>query len=539
MNFLQKAIASAVGIPLSAGYGAAGDRDTGGVVTFADGSQVSTTPRLRSINDQIVPNKEIIDSNVIDAVQNNGFLAGAIETSITAMVGSGVKLNALPMWRLVPGGSQDWADDISETIEQGWASFTAGTRLDHFGTSNWQALQAQAIRSFYMTGEILAVVGRSKGVRGQRWRTKINLLDPSQLRAPTQGEYKDKTTGGIEFNDAGEPVAYHVTKAPRGSGRYDRNEDTKTTRIERFDRFGRQQVIHLFDAVRPRQARGVSPIAPVLCSSSQLDSYMKAVLVAAEQQTSTTAVIKADIADQATAEAIIHGTDPAHAEALTAHQMQMAATRNALYDAQAMGRSAAGNHSTGTLFLSPGDEMELLQPSSQAEAVESYSNAILSEVGRAFGLSIEQLTGDYRRTSYSSARMSTKLHHASVMALKSRILNPLLDAVYRLFLEELALRTPIMPEGSSFFTDLDALAHAEWMSPQPTDADPLKTAKSTEVALENRTTTLAEIYAAKGQDWRDALQQMKAEQDLIEQLGLIDPKATSQTIDSLDEPNQD
>ncbi|MCK6490712.1 MAG: phage portal protein, partial [Planctomycetes bacterium] len=77
--------------------------------------------------------------------------------------------------------------------------------------------------------------------------------------------------------------------------------------------------------------------------------------------------------------------------------------------------------------------------------------------------------------------------------------------------------------------------------------DPLKEANAQAKRLENHTTTLADEYARKGQDWEAQLRQRAREQQLMRDLGLELKPADGPAIspvdpaspDSPDTPNSD
>ncbi|MCA9108236.1 MAG: phage portal protein, partial [Planctomycetales bacterium] len=79
---------------------------------------------------------------------------------------------------------------------------------------------------------------------------------------------------GIEFDSAGNPIAYHVLRSHPG--------DALGGLEAKFDRVPVENVIHWFRVDRPGQARGVPDILPALPLFAQLRRYTLAVLAAAE-----------------------------------------------------------------------------------------------------------------------------------------------------------------------------------------------------------------------------------------------------------------
>ena len=79
-------------------------------------------------------------------------------------------------------------------------------------------------------------------------------------------------TGGVEMDDYGAPIAYHVMR--RHPGSIDR---AQMLIWDKYPAFGtktkRRNVIHLFDKTRPGQTRGVPYLTPVIETIKQLDRY--------------------------------------------------------------------------------------------------------------------------------------------------------------------------------------------------------------------------------------------------------------------------
>ena len=99
----------------------------------------------------------------------------------------------------------------------------------------------------------------------------LKLIEPDQVTTP---DFRlDVPVDGIVFDDAGNPVEYHVLKDHPGDG-YSISRE--------YDRVPAAAVIHWFRADRPGQARGVPDILPALPLFAQLRRFTLAVIPAAE-----------------------------------------------------------------------------------------------------------------------------------------------------------------------------------------------------------------------------------------------------------------
>jgi len=98
---------------------------------------------------------------------------------------------------------------------------------------------------------------------------------------------------------------------------------------------------------------------------------------------------------------------------------------------------------------------------------------------------------------------------------RDRIRNRVVDRVYLAWVQEAALAgaiPPALPPVSTWSW--------EWHWDGFDSIDPQKDAQTDALELTSNTTTLAEIWARKGQDWEEALRQRAREVALAAELGL-------------------
>lgn len=101
----------------------------------------------------------------------------------------------------------------------------------------------------------------------------LRLIEADQISTPELIVPMPNAIDGIVFDEAMNPVTYHVLKEHPG--------DTRLVSIE-YDSVPATSVIHLFRMDRPGQGRGVPDLTPALPLFAQLRRYTLAVLGAAE-----------------------------------------------------------------------------------------------------------------------------------------------------------------------------------------------------------------------------------------------------------------
>lgn len=106
-------------------------------------------------------------------------------------------------------------------------------------------------------------------------KLNLRLVEADQVTTPDLNPLQPSAVDGIVFDEAGNPIQYHVLREHPGDGRL-------VGTILDYDRLPADAVIHWFRTDRPGQARGVPDIMPALPLFAQLRRYTLAVIAAAE-----------------------------------------------------------------------------------------------------------------------------------------------------------------------------------------------------------------------------------------------------------------
>lgn len=175
-------------------------------------------------------------------VANNAHAASAAEAWVSALVGTGLKV-------------QSSRTGLAEEFEAWTDDADADELTDLYGQ------QAGAARSMVINGEAFALMlpdGR------------IRLLDPEQVdRNITQNAGSGKVVQGVEFDATGRRIAYHIRRDQPGMPF---PVSYETLRVPAA------QVLHMFKPLFPGQVRGISWFAPVLLRIADYDRSIDAQL---------------------------------------------------------------------------------------------------------------------------------------------------------------------------------------------------------------------------------------------------------------------
>lgn len=174
-----------------------------------------------------------------------------------------------------------------------------------------------------------------------------------------------------------------------------------------------------------------------------------------------------------------------------------------------------------------GDELQLFTQARDVNSFEAFSRTLLRRIAASVGCTYEELAMDYSTTNYSSARAAMIHAWAETLALQTLIKDQIVTPFYVGWLEEAIEEERIaLPAGApDFWENLDAYARARWIAPGKGYIDATKEIQAAAMELENGMTTLEDVCAEQGKDWREVLETRARELAEFQRLGLTPPAA--------------
>lgn len=402
---------------------------------------------------------------------NNSYARGIILTLANDVVGTGPRLQLLT--------SDATANNQLEHEFQRWARSIG---------------LAEKLRTMRMAratdGEVFAVL-TSNSALATTVQLDLRLLEADQVATPDLNPLRTSSVDGIVFDDAGNPVEYHVLRQHPGETAGGLNRD--------YDRFPAAAVIHWFRADRPGQARGIPDIMPALPLFAQLRRFTLAVLAAAETA--------ADFAG------ILYTDAPANGEADSAEPFEpIELEKRAL------------------LTMPGGWKMSQMEAEQPATTYGEFKREILNEIARCLNMPANVARADSSGYNYASGRLDHQTYFKSIRVEQSQLESVVLDRILAAWLDEAALIPGLIPPGLPPFSRWDH----QWFWDGREHVDPAKEASAQATRLSSHTTTLAEEYARRGLDWEEQLRQRAKEVALMNELGL--PSAAAQPASPPEEP---
>ncbi len=229
-------------------------------------------------NSSIIFDLPTLRARSYDLYRNSPIGIGAINTTVTSVVGSGLKLNSR-IDRRTLGMTEEEATDWEFQTEREFHLFADTKEFDLAVSQNFMESSELFFRSTLVAGDCFALLP-SVQRRHSAYRTRCQLVEASRVTNEKNKPDSDLLVGGIERDANGAPLFIHIEKRNRSS----RVQSKKSgwTRVPMFgQRTGRRNILHGFHPLRIGQARGVPYLAPVIESLKQLERYTDNELMAA------------------------------------------------------------------------------------------------------------------------------------------------------------------------------------------------------------------------------------------------------------------
>jgi len=464
-----------------------------------------------SADSDILPDLPLMRERSRALVSNAPLATGAVNTVVTNVVGTGLKLQARVDRDALAGvlGTTDEEFDAWErAAEREFRTWAESTDCDVTRTQNFAGIQELAMRSVLMSGDTL--VARRFPDRGQRIATALQVIEGDRLANAAGTRDTPEMAGGVKRDSYGAPVAYRILRQHPGDAPANLSEADE---IAAFGPSGLRQVYHLFHKTRPGQTRGVPYLAPVIESLKQLDQYREAEMMAAVIGAMFTVFIKTEDGE---------GLAPMQP---TAETGGAASDKDFKLSPGAM------------LNLLPNESVEFANPGRPNVAFDPFTQAILRQIGVALELPFEILIKHFT-ASYSAAQAALVEAWKFFRARRAWLASGLCQPVYEAVIYEAVARGHLAAPG--FMGDpfiRAAYLGAQWVGPPRGQINQQVEVKAARDRVEGGFSTLAfETAEMTGEDWeRNHAQSVKEHRARVEG-GLIPPTIVPSSSTSTD-PN--
>jgi len=393
---------------------------------------------------------------------NDPYYGGMIRTFVADLFGTGPSLQ-----------SQSDRDDLNSRIEKRWAEWAdeIGLLAKLLTAGESKIGDGEGILVMRSTDAEMTVPLDLVGIEGEQCAT------PPTTKIKDQARWVD----GIELDRMGRPLVYHILREHPG--------DSYT--IADYERIPAENVLFWFRRSRPGQYRGIPECTASLPIGSQRRRWSLATLSAAETAASfavlITSKLPTDFTDQDLPEA----------------WESMEINRNMI------------------TTLPAGGDAHQMKAEHPGQQYSPFKHELLKEMGRPIGAPYSIIGMDGSEHNYSSLRYEREVYHAALRVERELCRLTVLDRIFRAWYAMARMMPGFLSDA---IDDLPEVVPFGWYWPGFAAIDPVKEAVADTERLANCTTTLQELLAEYGQDWRVFLNQRAREAAEFRRLNLPLPK---------------
>ena len=437
-----------------------------------------------------------------DLVRRNAWAQAGIEAFVANAVGTGIKPQSL-------SGDERFKAEV-QALWRDWVE-----EADAAGQTDFYGLQSLACRAMLEGGECLIRLRSRRLEDGLSVPLQLQLLEPEHLPISLNADLPSGNVvrSGIEFDNMGRRVAYHLYRSHPEDGRLAPMSGQGGIDTVRIDA---KEIIHLFRVLRPGQVRGEPWLSRALVKLNELDQYDDAELVRKK-----TAAMFAGFVTRQNPEDNLMGEGTADSQ----------------------GISLAGLEPGTLQILEPGEDIKFSDP---ADVGGSYSEFLRTQFragAAAIGITYEQLTGDLSGVNYSSIRAGMlEFRRRCEMVQHGVLVHQMCRPVWAAWMKQAVLASALTAPGfvrGGPDRRRQYLA-VKWIPQGWQWVDPEKEFKAMLLAIRAGLISRSEAISAFGYDAEDVDREIAADNQRADDLGLIfdsDARYTSKDGGSA-EPNR-
>ena len=413
-----------------------------------------------SANMEVGAAEETVRNRTRDLCRNNGYALQIVETVADHVVGTGII-----------GAPTGLKGRNAKKVSTGWAEW--GEVCDFEGDQDINGLLWSAAKGMGESGAALIRFRRQPFDANttvaplQLQVMEPDFIDVTKTQMLAGGAMIDR---GIEYDAHGRKVAYWLYPAHPGDVAMFRARSLASARVPA------EEIVYLYNKLRPGQDRGMPLLAPAVMTLRDLQGYFDAELVRKRIESCMAGFIRTPDRDDFTL-----GTDPKTGEALKVKYGKLVDK----FEPGMMTR------------LLPGEDITVASPSS-VQGVGEFAELYLREAAAAAGVMYEHATGDFSKVNYSSWRAGhhgfrRRMERLQWLVVIHKACRPIINR-YR----EAALAADLLPVANFGW---------RWTPPGFISVDPYKDAQADLANLRMGKVTLSQLVEERGYDYLEFLTQ--------------------------------
>lgn len=382
-----------------------------------------------------------------------------------------------------PGGKLDKV--ANDQIETEWWNWSKRGNCTVDGKYSFLGVQKLFIHSVARDGEFLA--RKIRGFKGNPWRFALQILEPDMLNENYNVQATERTNQirmGIEYDQWGRPVAYHLRKKHPGDSM------TPGSSYE-YERVPVAEIIHCFVSERATQGRGMTWLHTAGRRLNQIGEYEYAEVVAARLGASKMGFYEK--------------TDPTGLGQYTGDE-----------------KDSAGNpisHAEAGAFevLPAGYKFSSFLPEHPTAQFAAFIKASLRGAASGMGVSYNSLANDLEGVNFSSMRVGAIEERDNWKTIQQWMIEDFLNPIFESWLSMLLLTDRTRLPYAKF----DKFNAPDWRARTFDWVDPAKDIEAELSCIKAKWKTERQVVMERfGMDLEDLYEQIQADEKLKKKYGI-------------------
>jgi lambda family phage portal protein len=395
-------------------------------------------------------------------------------------------------------GNDENDDEINLQIEKAFNEWCESKSCHVTEELNFRDFCALALRSVVRDGEcfIRPIEAAQNSFKFSLQVLESEYLDHNLNHSVAGNRY---VRAGIEFNEWGKALYYYMHQYHPQEIPHLTRQSAYTKKIEA------SQIIHLYKKNRPSQIRGITWLAPVLESLSQLDSFMDAWRIRARIAASQLGFFTSN------------------------KNELLVGTRSEIFqnsNKTAQDKENKRNRAEDEIFMEveAGEYKQLpegwdFKPHNIDALTDNgiFVKTMLRNAATGLNVNYNTLSGDLENVNYSSLRAGAQADREYYKSLQAWFISNFLNPIFEKWLKMAILAGKIdVP-----FSRYNELKKVKWVCRGFSYIDPVKDIRANIEAHNHNFKTLSEILAENGKDFDETIEQIKKEKNILLKNDLI------------------
>lgn len=422
------------------------------------------------------PSRDLARSKARHLERNSELVNSILNAFERNVIGKGFNLQ-------VRTDDADWNNEVEDL----WTEWCRPGNCDVTGRFCMTEILKMIVRRRIVDGGILALRVTDKH---STIPYRLQLMEVDNIRG--DGAIKSSTgnpiIGGIEVNEYGRPLNYFLEKAT-----------VDIAAAPEVEKVPAERVFFLADRNRPSEVREITPLVRALDEIRDLEEFFNA--VSFKQKINAAVAVFVTTQKDAVAN---------YGRSVLQQQSQEG------------GKKRSQRVDAGSItYLKPGEDVKTLVPAGQSSELADFNLSINRRIGAGHNLSYEMMTRDVSMVNYSSARQNLLEDWKVFEGEQQFIIEHFLDFVLEDVVTAAYLAGKLPHAPKDFMANRQKYLKHEFIGQGLPWIDPLKEAQANQVMLATGQITLKDIYAKKGKDWEEEVNQLAVELEKTKELGLV------------------